>query len=200
MINPDLKKGDRVVVLYMEDEFAPIPMGTAGTVVSHANVMGDDLYHVKWDNGSQLSLISGVDMWDFEDNINNRKKSNIKEDEVKRFKELIKNPEVFNFFNIKFLRKYLLLVRDSGIVNMYQSSPYLYLGRERIEHEFKYQRVPDEEKFEEVLDMANQSQAEMINGVIKYLESIGKEPDLNNINLYLRRLSQSIVQKYMLLF
>jgi len=333
MINPKLKRGDRVVILHMDDDISPIPMGTAGTVTGHSVVFGDDQYSVRWDNGSNLSIISSVDIWDFEDNVNQKKKKineitssssggkyrvpivlaaqgweveqmgaftipvskymnadlaydsydrkmertkkqisreesferkkskmakkmfsqndgdgnpingyspegatepgtpkqikkganlpkskykeviknypeeeklmkkkRMVEDEIDKFKNLISNPEVFKHFNIPFLRRYLIAVRDSGIVNMFESSPFLYLGRERIEHEFKYKRIPDEDKFEDVLNMADQSQAEMINGVIKYLEATNKEPDLNNINRYLQRFANTVVQKYMLLF
>ena len=334
MINPKLKRGDRVVILYMEDEISPIPMGTAGTVTGHSVVFGDDQYSVRWDNGSNLSIISSVDIWDTEDNVEKKKKKKINEmtssssggryrvpivlaaqdwetgqmgaytipaskymnadlaydsydnkmerskkqiskeesferkkshlakkmfsqndgdgnpingyspegsnqpgtpkqikkganlpkskykevirnypeeeklmkkkrmveDEVDKFKNLISNPEVFKFFNIPFLRKYLVAVRDSGIVNMFESSPLLYLGRERIEHEYKYKRIPDEDEFENVLSMADQAQGEMVNGVIKYLESTDKEPDLRNINRYIQKFASVVVQKYMLLF
>jgi hypothetical protein len=79
---------------------------------------------------------------------------------------------------------------------MYGASPYLYMGRERIEHEFKYKDVPNEDAFEEVLDNANQSQAEMINGVINYLEEKGIEEDMSSINRYLQRFATKIVQTY----
>ncbi|NBU81944.1 MAG: hypothetical protein EBS55_09890 [Flavobacteriaceae bacterium] len=103
---------------------------------------------------------------------------------------------MFKHFNMKFLKKYLLMIRASGITNMYGASPYLYMGRERIEHEFKYKDVPNEESFEEVLDNANQSQAEMINGVINYLEEKGIEEDMSSINRYLQRFATKIVQTY----
>jgi hypothetical protein len=97
---------------------------------------------------------------------------------------------------MKFLKKYLLMIRDSSITNMYGASPYLYMGRERIEHEFKYKDIHNEEAFEEVLDHADQAQAEMINGVINYLEDKGIEGDMSNINRYLQRFATKIVQTY----
>jgi hypothetical protein len=79
---------------------------------------------------------------------------------------------------------------------MYGASPYLYMGRERIEHEFKYKDIHNEEAFEEVLNHANQAQAEMINGVINYLEDKGIEEDMSSINRYLQRFAAKIVQTY----
>jgi hypothetical protein len=47
-----------------------------------------------------------------------------------------------------------------------------------------------------MLDMANGAQAEMINGVIKYLENEGIEENMENINKYLRRFAPKIVETY----
>ena len=40
--------------------------------------------------------------------------------------------------------------------------------------------------------MADQAQSEMIIGTMKYLESINKEPDLNNINRYIGKMSNKM--------
>jgi len=83
---------------------------------------------------------------------------------------------------------------------MYESSKYLYMGREKIEHQFKYIPIPNEESFEKVLDMADEAQVEMVSGTIKFLESKNIEPDLNNINRYIRILSSHVFENYMALF
>ena len=189
MINPRLKPGDRVILLHMDGETIVLP-GTWGTVTRAYVLFGTEQYDVEWDNGSKLSLIGDTDMWDNKE----RKRKTIKEDDRNKF--FMENIDVFKHFNMKFLQKYLLMVRASGITNMYGASPYLYMGRERIEHEFKYKDVPNEEAFEEVLDHANQSQAEMINGVINYLEEKGIEEDMSSINRYLQRFATKIVQTY----
>jgi dsDNA-binding SOS-regulon protein len=79
---------------------------------------------------------------------------------------------------------------------MFGASPYLYLGRERIEHEFKYNDLKDDDKFEEVLDMADEIQSIMVGGVMKILEKEGKELSLDNINNYLRKYSQKLLMHY----
>lgn len=200
MINPELKIGDTVILLHMDGETS-IPPGTKGKVLAHSRVFGDDQYTVKWENGSTLAIISSVDLWDTEENRQSKKKKDIKEaDEVERSKKFIKNINVFKFFNMKFLNEYLKKVRESGITNMFGASPYLYLGKDRIEHEFKYKTIGNEEAFEEVLEMANLAQSEMIRGVMNILDHEGKEHDLNLINRYIQRYSHMVLENYMNLF
>jgi hypothetical protein len=189
MINPKLKPGERVILLHMNDETSVLP-GTWGTVKRAYELFGTDQYDVEWDNGSKLSLIGDEDMWDNKE----RKKKTIKEDDRNKF--FMDNIDVFKYFNMKFLKKYLLMIREASITNMYGAGPYLYMGRERIEHEFKYKDIHNEEAFEEVLDHANQAQAEMINGVINYLEDKGIEGDMSSVNRYLQRFATKIVQTY----
>ena len=192
MINPKLKPGERVILLHMDGETSVLP-GTWGTVKRAYELFGTDQYDVEWDNGSKLSLIGDEDMWDNKE----RKKKTIKEDDRDKF--FMNNIDVFKYFNMKFLKKYLLMIRESSITNMYGAGQYLYMGRERIQHEFKYKDIHNEEAFEEVLDHANQAQAEMINGVINYLNDKGIEEDMSSINKYLQRFATKIVQTYTLL-
>ena len=188
-MNPKLKVGDRICLLYMSGELSMNP-GECGVVKSVDNVFGDIQYGVKWDNGSNLALLSDTDAWKFE-------KKQIKEDELDRMNVLYKNIDVFKFFKMGFLHKYLKLVRKASIVNMFQAPPYLWMGSERIKHEYKYKDIHNEEAFDEMVDMSDQAQAEMINGVINYLESEGIEENMDNINKYLRRFATMIVQNYM---
>jgi hypothetical protein len=193
MINPKLKKGDRVVLLDMPNE-SSVPDGTHGTVTSVIKIFGDVQYGVEWDNGSKLSLLSDTDMWDKEERFKSKKRITEDWDDF-----IMNNIELFKYFNIKFLKKYLLMIRDASFTNMFGAGPYLYMGRERIEHEFKYKDINNEEAFEEVLDHANQAQAEMINGVINYLNDKGIDEDMSNINKYLKRFATKIIQTYTLL-
>jgi hypothetical protein len=188
-MNPKLKVGDRVCLLYMSGEIKMNP-GECGVVKSVDKVFGDIQYGVKWDNGSNLALLSDTDAWKLE-------KKQIREDELDRMNLLYKNIDVFKFFKMGFLHKYLLLVRKASIVNMFEAPPYLWMGSERIKHEYKYKDIHNKEAFDEMVAMSDQAQAEMINGVINYLESEGIEENMNNINKYLRRFATMIVQNYM---
>ena len=73
------------------------------------------------------------------------------------------------------------------------------MGKDRIEHEFKYKDI-DEDLSEKVLERADQSQSEMINGTIKALEAQGKEESLANINKYISRYATMVVETYFHLF
>jgi len=71
-INPSVKKGDRVVCIYMKDPYSPIPGGIKGTVYSVGKDPFDkneEIIQVIWDNGSRLSLISSEDIWMKEDEL-----------------------------------------------------------------------------------------------------------------------------------
>jgi hypothetical protein len=200
MINPKLKIGDRVQILHMEDEMDSVPMGTWGEVTRVSTVMGEDIYGVKWDNGQSLNILSTTDVWDTEENRGKFKKKKITEqDETERHNNLYRNIDVFTNFKMRYLHEYLKKVRDCGVVNMYQAAPFLYMGKDRMEHFFRYQDI-ENEICEEVLDMANMAQHEMVTGVIKVLESQGKEDSLEIINRYLQRYSQKVLENYINLF
>lgn len=83
------------------------------------------------------------------------------------------------FYNFKKVSQFFKVLRDSGIINMWQAPSLLYIGKERLEHEFKYKHIPDEEKFEELLDMANGIQRLMTVGaqmkISKANENTGDE-------------------------
>lgn len=193
MRKPELKKGDRVVCLNMRGETSVI-YGDWGTVTSVVNVFGSTQYGVDWDNGSKLSLLSDTDIWDTK---LPGKKNRLTEDDKNDF--FMKNLDVFKYFNMKFFKKYLLMIRDSSITNMLGASLYLYTGRERIEHEFKYKDVSNQEAFEEVLENADRAQSEMINGVILYLEDKNIEESMENVNKYVHRFASKIAHTYIYL-
>lgn len=83
------------------------------------------------------------------------------------------------FYNFKKVSQFFKVLRDSGIINMWQAPSLLYIGKERLEHEFKYKHIPDEEKFEELLDMADGIQRLMTVGaqmkISKANENTGDE-------------------------
>lgn len=49
--------GTRVLLLDMDDPYAPVPSGTRGTV---AFVDDQSQIHMQWDNGRGLALIPGI--------------------------------------------------------------------------------------------------------------------------------------------
>lgn len=170
----------------MKDE--TMSPGLKGTVKGVTNVFGEDIYDVEWENGRKLNLLSTEDTWKLA-------KTKLKES-MDNFMLKGKGKDM-KYFDRKFFIEYLKNVRDSGIVNMFGSSPYLYMGRERIEHEFKYKEFIDEESeeaFQKVLENADMAQSKMIQGVMKTFEKEGKELDLDSINRALHRYSTLVLE------
>jgi len=184
-INPKLNVGDNIILLYMKGE-SKSP-GLKGVVTRINNVFGEDVISVDWEDNSKLSLLSTEDAWALDNSIQ------IKESDKNKWWS--ENLEIANF-NTKVITDFLIKVRDSGITNMFGASPYLWMGKERLEHEFEYKNVIREDEFQEVLDTADEVQSEMINGCIKILEKENKELSIENINRYLRKYSEKLLMHY----
>jgi len=191
--NPPLEVGDKIVLYHMEGETTVIP-GTKGVVIRISKDPFEDdsdLITVNWENGSTLSLITSTDAWKkIEENIQ-------EQDEITNF--LFKNQDILDNFDWRFLRSFLYKIRESGIVNMFESAPLLFSGKEHIERYYGEGRE-DEEEFQEVLELADKSKNKMIQGSLKYLESKKKDIyDIDQINSIIRRFSQKIVTLYVAL-
>lgn len=160
MLNPKLNVGDRVRLLYMEGE--PLLPNTWGTVKSAYELFGSTDYSVVWDDGdkdnvgeriSQLNLISDSDAWDF-----GGKKKITENNDMDTF---IRNADVIKYFKIDGknyfidLIRFLNILRELSLVNMFQSAPFLYMGSEYIERHYGDQVMNNEEKFQDLLDEAD---------------------------------------------
>jgi len=194
-LNPTVKSGDRIMCLEMDNETS-VPMGTKGTVL---NVVkdpfggDDDLIAVNWDNGSKLSLVVTTDKWvkDFD--------TQIKESQTgdRYYDYFSKNPEVFDNFDWRFFRDFLYKLRESSVVNMFQAGPFLYSGKEWIDR-YHGEHQEDNESFQEVLEMAEESKNKMVQGIIKYMTSKNLDlDDMSKVNHYASKFADKIVQLYM---
>jgi hypothetical protein len=65
-------------------------------------------------------------------------------------------------------------LRESGVVNMYESPKFLYSGRDWIDR-YHGENPPNQEAFEEVLEMADNVKSELINGVLKSINDLEGE-------------------------
>jgi len=190
MLNPKLNKGDRVLLLHMEGEM--VSPGTKGVVISITKdpfEKDEVIYNVNWDDGGSLSLLSTTDAW-------KKIEEPIKES-FEHAKWFVNNKIIVECFDTRFLGEFLKKVKESGITNMFGASPYLYMGRDRIENEFKYQNIHNEETFEEMLDMADESQHKMINGVIKVIEKEGKDVNIELVNRYIKKYASLFLNYWM---
>jgi len=193
-LNTELKVGDKVMCYHMEGEIGVLP-GTIGVVTDITTdpfePNGDEkIISVKWENGSNLALISSTDSW--------KKVSSEKIDEQRNssWEFLTQNSDLLNNFDWRWFREYLTTIRDSGIVNMFGAAPLLYAGKSHIERYYG-ENMEDDENFQEVLDNAEESKNKIIDGVIKYMESNQKDvDDMDLVNRYAKTFSQKLLQLY----
>lgn len=184
----ELQVGDRVMILFMDGE--KFRQGTVGTIMSIIDdpiEKDNKIASVKWDNGSSLSIMTKYDRWRIV------QKNNITESRPEKF--FRENPEIFENFDYRFFRDYLLKIRESGIVNMFAAAPLLYSGSEHIDRYYG-ENPPDEEAFQEVLEMANTSKDKMIQGTVKCMESDGKPIELDTVQREIRKYANKIWNFY----
>ena len=191
-LNPSVSKGDRIMCLHMDGETSVPPM-TLGTVIRTAiDPFESDskIIAVDWDNGSNLSLLSATDSW--------VKDTTTQITEQNEYAFFGNNPEIFENFNWRFFRDFLLKVKKSSVINMLQSAPFLYSCREWIDRYYG-ENQEDNESFQEVLEMAEESKNELITGIIKYLESNDIDidfDDMGRFNQYVRKFSNKLLLLY----
>lgn len=194
-LNPSVKPGDRIMCLHMDGETS-VPMGTKGTVIDVVkDPFGgdDDMIETSWDNGSRLSLVVTQDRWvkDFETQIKESKTGD------RHYDYFAKNPEVFENFDWRFFREFLSKLRDSSVINMFQSLPFLYSGREWIDRYYGEDQE-DNESFQEVLEMAEESKMKLVQGIMKYMDSKNLDmDDMSKVNHLAEKFAGKIVNLYM---
>lgn len=195
-LNPHLEIGDEVMCYHMEGEMN-VPPGSKGTVVQvQRDPVTPDafMYKVKWENGQTLPLLSDVDTW-------KKTKKKIQEQSGDPILDIYRrNRALFQHFDYGFFRDFFLKLRDSGIVNMFASYPLLYAGKEHIERYYGEGRE-DDESFQDLLELADESKDKLIQGVFSYLESEGSEIDLdekgiNKINSLAKSFAKDLFQIY----
>lgn len=202
-LNPELQKGDRVVCVLMDDQ-SGVQSGIAGTVTHVSVVFGEKQYNVNWDNGSKLALIEDIDKWVKEEDMLNRRRRKTEESFYVTKKDFLnedfyqKNIDLFRNFNVKLLQTYLKDLRESSVTNMLGAAPYLWMGRERIEHEHHYDEFDEEkeEAFNRVLDMADEVKNEMIRGAMKILEKQNKEVSPRSVSRQIEEYARKMVLAY----
>lgn len=193
MKNTMVDVGDRIMCLHMDSETS-VPPGTLGTVTKvSADPTVEDAFmvSVNWDNGSTLSLLSDADVW-------KKVKKQIDEDRG-RASFFERNEPLWDFFERKWFNKFLTVMRDSGIVNMFGASPLIYAGREHLDRYYGEGREEDE-VFQELLGMADTARDKLIQGILKYMtaNSIEIDDDMGNFNAYARKFSQALLTNYIL--
>ena len=188
-INPDLKVGDRIYLVHMEDPYPSVSPGDFGTVKKIVDVLGVRGYEIDWDNGSKLSLWSDVDIWGNAESVEKK----LREGDETYFFD---NEKIARNYDLVFFMKYLKALKETGLVNMFGAAPYLYVGKKRLEKELDFKEKEITGPFMELLSLADEAQSKMVNGAIKRLEKDKKPVDTENINRIIKRDSVDILGWY----
>jgi len=194
-LNPELVKGDRVMCLHMDGETG-VPMGGEGVVTKVGRDPFEEdgkIIEVKWDNGSSLALISVTDSW-VKVADSQIKESKVGDSRIDYFSE---NPEIFDHFDWRFFREYLTKIRESSVINMFGASPLLYAGREHIDRYYG-ENPPNQEAFDEVLDMADTAKDKIVEGTVKYLKSKNKEISVEGVQSVAPKFARKLTELYMI--
>jgi hypothetical protein len=119
--------------------------------------------------------------------------------------ELVRLKDIFKSTNERIFFDFLTKIRDSGLVNMFDSTQFLVSGAEYlkkfIEMEELKGREFDEDMVEELLDLAEQTKSELVMAAFSLIEDEGKDDySTNNINRKLRTLTSMALRYYLMMY
>ena len=204
-VNPSLKEGDNIILIYMKDPYSPVPGGTKG-VVNYVSKdpydEGEDIISVEWENGSQLSLVSSEDIWMMESDL----KTNIKEASNSNLDSLVAIKDIFKYSDEKIFFDFLSKIRESGIVNMLESGQFLFSGPKYLQkfiefEEMKSGREYDEDMVKELMDMSQKTRDEFIRMAMKIVIDEGTEDySTSNLEKKIRALTRQALIYYIKMF
>jgi hypothetical protein len=208
--NPKLKKGDRIVLIYMPGE--DIDTGTKGKVIKigqqpSSNSEFDYLYEMEWydDEGEvidSLSLLPQSDTWMLDPEFSQK---NLQEARFTDLDDLIKHHEwstLFKKADLQYVLDFLMAIRDLGVVNMLQSGQFLGQTKEYLTKYFDLYRMQreldenDEELIEKIIDMGEKVRNIMISASITDLERKNQEITPQSATNRVNRLIKEILQWY----
>jgi len=220
LLNADLEVGDSVQLISMTDPYK-IPPSMMGKVKFVSNVQGSKIYGVEWKtpNGTvigSLSLIDDInpetgkrlDNWfrivdeEYDESSNeDRIEENfitltkgqiLKESKKKIPEEFVRLSELYNIAEIY---KYLEALRISRIVNMNGSSPYLYMGRDRIYHQHYFEEFDSEER-QENYDYVLENSDKIKNMIIRGAYSVTGADNMRGLERKVQQDATDLFQLY----
>lgn len=208
--NPELKEGDRIVLIYMPGE--DLDTGTKGKVkkIGQQPSFGSEFnykYDVEWydDNGnviSSLSLLPQGDIWMLDPEFNQK---NLQEARFTDLDDLIRHHEwskLFKKVDLQYVLDFLMAIRELGVVNMFESGQFLGQTKEYLTKYFDLYRMQqdlddnDEELIEKIIDMGEKVRNIMISAAITDLEQQNKEITSQSVTNRINRLKKEILQWY----
>ena len=208
--NPKLKKGDRIVLIYMPGE--DIDTGTKGKVIKigqqpSSNSEFDYLYEMEWydDEGEvidSLSLLPQSDTWMLDPEFSQK---NLQEARFTDLDDLIKHHEwstLFKKADLQYVLDFLMAIRDLGVVNMLQSGQFLGETKEYLTAYFDLYQMgrnidkDDKELIKKIIDMGEKVRNIMILASMTDLERQKIKLTSELVTKRLNRLTKEILQWY----
>ena len=212
--NPQLKVGDRIILIYMPGE--DIDTGTKGRVksIGQAPTFGgspDYMYNIEWLDDedkviSTLSLLPEVDSWILDPESTQNDLNEAKNRVISDLDELISRHEwsrLFKKSDLRYILDYLEVIRQLGVVNMFQSGQFLGQTKDYLTKYFDLYRMQrklddnDEEKIEKVLEMSENVRNIMISAAITDLERKNVEITGKSATNRVNRLATELVKHFM---
>ena len=209
--NPQLQEGDRIVLIYMPGE--SLDTGTKGKVlkIEKAPSFGSTnsiQYRVEWYNEdekviSTLSLLPDADTWILDPEF---KSKNLQERRFDDLDKLISHHQwakLFKKADLKYIMEFLELIRQLGVVNMFQSGQFLGQTKDYLTKYFdlyRMQRDLDENKeelIEKIIEKSEMVRNIMISAAIADLERKNTEITGRSATNRVNRLATEIVKEFM---
>ena len=209
--NPQLQEGDRIVLIYMPGE--SLDTGTKGKVlkIEKAPSFGgkDEFqYRVEWYNDdesviSNLSLLPESDTWILDPEF---KQKNLQERRFDDLDKLISHHEwakLFKKADLKYIMGFLELIRQLGVVNMFQSGQFLGQTKDYLTKYFDLYRMQreldenDEELIEKIMEKSEMVRNIMISAAVSDLERKNTEITGRSATNRVNRLATEVVKEFM---
>jgi hypothetical protein len=211
-INPELKKGDRIILIHMDGE--SIVAGTKGEVIEKEKVpkfSKNDLgyqYRMKWyDNEgnvvSSLALIPEDDGWIYDKSYYEKESDQINEIDSRNLDDVMNYAELLLTLpksKMKIVMEYLELIRQLGIVNMFQAGSFIGVSSDYFKDYMKmksYEHEYDEELVEEITDMVDEVRNIVISASIEYLEKNNKEVTVRSAQRRMEIIARTCLKVFM---
>jgi hypothetical protein len=209
--NPELKIGDRVILVYMPGE--DLDSGTKGKVIKieKSPDFGDGVnyqYRMEWyddDNKiiSTLAMIPNSDSWLYDPEF---LVNPLNEAKIDNIDQLITKVDWLNLFrkeDLRYVLEYLENIRRSGVVNMFQSGQFLGQTKDYLTKYFDLYRMQreldenDEELIDEIIKRSEMVRNIMISAAIADLERKNNEITGRSATNRVNRLATELVKEFM---
>jgi hypothetical protein len=191
---------DRIVLIYLDDPYIHIPVGTKGTVVKIVKLPFDMgyQYNVKWDNGSTLDLLPETDSWILATDV--KPKTNLTTEEFgNELKTLSKHKDIIKNMDYRPVLDYLKLVQESGLVNMLQAMPFLMTDSHDL-HKLIYKFDGEPDDYPELFENVDNVKQILVSETIRIMEENNMEFNDTTINRVFLKVCKSVMEMYVSLY